>query len=128
MRNERNERLAHGDLLACGSYADRLRDVHRRREMKLVRLDFGAESRELEIYAPLGRGYNEVECPFCKERNLVYYRNFARGVRCRNRECRAMLYSSTHIATRDLMPENETVLVHGLRTSITTVEKGYAPK
>ena len=42
--------------------------------MKLVPLDFGAERRELEIYAPLGR-YYEVECPFCNRRNLVYYRN-----------------------------------------------------
>lgn len=87
--------------------------------MKLVKLDFGAESRELEIYAPIGNGYYEVECPFCQRRNLVYYRNFARGVRCRNMECRAMLYYPLHRATRDLLPKNETVLVHdGLRTSV----------
>ena len=85
--------------------------------MKLVPLDFGAERRELEVYAPLGK-YYEVECPFCNRRNLVYYRNFARGVRCDNRECRAMLYYPTHTATRDMLPKNETAIVHGLRTSI----------
>ena len=91
--------------------------------MKLVPLDFGAEKRDLEIYAPLGSGsYYEVECPFCQMRNLVYYRNFARGVRCGNRECRAMLYHP-HCATRDLMPKNETVLVHGLRTSAAVAER-----
>lgn len=97
--------------------------------MKLVPLDFGAEKRDIEIYAPLGSGsYYEVKCPFCQRQNLVYYRNFCRGVRCYNRECRAMLYHPTHIATRDLMPKNETVLIHGLRTSIATAEKEYASK
>lgn len=91
--------------------------------MKLVLLDFGAERRKLENFAPFGRGYYKVECPFCKERSLVYHRNFARGVRCRNRECQAMLYYPTRIAIRNLMPENETVLVHGLRTSIAVAEK-----
>ena len=92
--------------------------------MKLVKIDYGAESRELEIYAPIGSGYYEVECPFCQRRNLVYYRNFARGVRCSNMECRAMLYYPLHSATRDLLPKNETVVVHdGLRTSIVQAQK-----
>ena len=97
--------------------------------MKLVPLDFGAEKRDIEIYAPLGSGsYYEVECPFCQRRNLVYYRNFCRGVRCRNTECRAMLYYPLHIATRDLLPKNETVLVHGLRTSIAVAEREKSAK
>jgi len=94
--------------------------------MKLVPLDFGAEKRELESYTPLGKEYYEVECPFCKRRNLVYFRNFARGVRCGNKECRAMLYHPMHIATRDLLPKSETVLVHGLRTSIAVAEREKA--
>ena len=85
--------------------------------MKLVKLDFGAECRELTMYAPLGR-YYDVTCPFCERSNLVYYRNFARGVRCQNEECRAMLYLPMHRATKDMLPKNETVLVHGLRTSV----------
>ena len=97
--------------------------------MKLVPLDFGAEKRDIEIYAPLGSGsYYEVECPFCQRRNLVYYRNFCRGMRCGNSECRAMLYYPLHIATKDLLPRNETVLVHGLRTSIAVAEREKSAK
>lgn len=97
--------------------------------MKLVPLDFGAEKRDIEIYAPLGSGsYYEVECPFCQRRNLVYYRNFCRGVRCCSTECRAMLYYPLHIATKDLLPKNETVLVHGLRTSIAVAEREKSAK
>ena len=97
--------------------------------MKLVPLDFGAERRELEIYAPLGSGsYYEVECPFCQRRNLVCYRNFCRGVRCDNSECRAMLYYPTHSATRDMLPKYETAIVHGLRTSIAVAERERTAK
>ena len=96
--------------------------------MKLVPLDFGAERRELEIYAPFGKEYYEVECPFCNRRNIVYYRNFARGVRCGNTECRAMLYHPLHCATRDLLPKNETVLVNGLRTSVAVAEREKSAK
>lgn len=97
--------------------------------MKLVPLDFGAERRDIEICAPLGSGsYYEVECPFCQRRNLVYYRNFCRGVRCGNSECRAMLYYPLHIATKDLLPKNETVLVHGQRTSIAVAEREKGAK
>lgn len=97
--------------------------------MKLVPLDFGAEKRNIEIYAPLGNSsYYDVECPFCQRRNLVYYRNFCRGVRCGNSECRAMLYYPLHIATKNLLPKNETVLVHGLRTSIAVAEREKSAK
>ena len=88
-----------------------------KQKMKLFKLDFGAERRELTMYTPIGKFY-DVTCPFCEESNLVYYRNFARGVRCRNEECRAMLYMPTHTATKDMLPKNETVLVHDLRTSV----------
>lgn len=93
--------------------------------MKLFKLDFGAETRDLEVFGPAGHSgqYYDVECPFCKTRNLVYYRNFAKGVRCRRQTCRAFLYYPMHNATQDLLPKDETVLIKGLRTSIAFAEK-----
>lgn len=90
--------------------------------MKLVKLDYGAEVRDLDSFRPFGKYYYEVECPFCGLLNIVYYRNFRRGVRCGITDCRAMLYLPTRTATRDMLPKNETVLVHGLRTSIWVAE------
>ena len=88
--------------------------------MKLVKLDYGAECRELTEYTPMGRGeYYDVTCPFCGRRNAVYHRNFKRGVRCKKEDCKAMLYLPIKTATKDMLPKNETVVVHdGLRTSI----------
>ena len=91
--------------------------------MKLVKLDYGAERRELVSFRPFGKEYYEIECPFCGRTNLAYYRNFARGIRCDNKSCRAMLYYPMHNATRDMLPANEAVLVHGLRTSIAQAQK-----
>lgn len=102
--------------------------------MKLLKLDFGAERRPLEIFAPLGKQYYDVECPFCGRRSLVYFRNFSAGFRCHNTDCRAMLRFPTKDATRDLLPANETKIVHGLRTRLSyepaTLEEafGFEPK
>ena len=92
--------------------------------MKLVRLDFGAEKRPIERFMPRGKGeFYEVDCPFCDTNQLVQTRKFRQGIRCRNPDCRAMLYYPMHNATRDMLPANETVLVHGLRTSIAQAQK-----
>ncbi|MBR4614868.1 MAG: hypothetical protein IKO55_04625 [Kiritimatiellae bacterium] len=84
----------------------------------MLKLDFGAEARPLERYTPRGVGYYEVDCPFCETNQLVQTRKFHQGVRCVNAGCRAMLRFCTRDATRDLLPANETVIVHGLRTRI----------
>lgn len=84
--------------------------------MSMVKLDYGAEVRQLERYMPRGRGeWYEVDCPFCETNQLVQTRKFHQGVRCKNPECRAMLNYCTHDATRDLLPKNQTVVWHGLR-------------
>ena len=84
--------------------------------MKWVKLDFGAERMNLESYAPNTKEYYDVTCPFCGHHSTIYFRNFAAGARCKNPACRAMLRMQLHEATRDLLPKNETKLVHGLRT------------
>lgn len=90
----------------------------------LVKIDFGAEKRPLEQFTPRGRGeFYEVDCPFCNSNQIVQTRKFHQGIRCNNPNCRAMLYYPTKNATRDLLPKNETVLVHGLRTSIYVAEQ-----
>lgn len=86
--------------------------------MKWVKLDFGAECRKLENYRLQSKRYYDVECPFCGQHSAIYYRNFAAGARCHNRDCRAMLRSQLHEATRDMLPESETKLVGGLRTRL----------
>ena len=83
---------------------------------KLVKLDFGAEVRPLEMYVPRCGGDYEVDCPFCGTNQLVQSRKFHQGVRCNNPACRAMLQYCTHDATRDMMPKNQTIILHGLRT------------
>lgn len=68
---------------------------------------------------PRGRGeFYEVDCPFCGTNQIVQTRKFHQGVRCHNVECRAMLYYSTKTATRDMLPQELTIVVHGLRTRI----------
>ena len=87
--------------------------------MSMVRLDFGAEVRPLERYMPRGKGeFYEVDCPFCERNQLVQTRKFHQGVRCANPDCRAMLRFCLGEATRDLLPRNQTIVVHGLRTRI----------
>ncbi len=87
--------------------------------MSMVKLDFGAETRPLERYMPREKGeFYEVDCPFCNTNQLVQTRKFHQGVRCHNPECRAMLRYCTHDATRDLLPRDQTIVVHGLRTRI----------
>lgn len=85
----------------------------------MVKLDFGAETRPLERYMPRGKGeWYEVDCPFCGRNQLVQTRKFHQGVRCDSPDCRAMLRFCTHDATRDLLPRELTVMVHGLRTRL----------
>jgi phage terminase large subunit GpA-like protein len=87
--------------------------------MSMVKVDFGAETRPLERYMPRGKGeWYEVDCPFCGQNQLVQTRKFHQGVRCQVKECRAMLYFCTHQATRDMLPREHTVMIHGLRTRI----------
>lgn len=83
--------------------------------MKLVKLDIGAERRPLELLKPFGCGYYEVECPFCGVHNMVQTRKFHQGVRCRTLDCQAVLYYCMKNATKDKLPPNETIIVHGLR-------------
>lgn len=85
--------------------------------MKLVKLEIGAPTRQLERYTPRGKGeYYEVDCPFCGRNQMVQTRKFHQGVRCANPECRAMMCYCTHDATRDMVPRNEVVMWHGQRT------------
>ena len=87
--------------------------------MNMVRLDFGAEKLPMELFMPRGRGeFYEVDCPFCGTNQIVQTRKFHQGVRCHNVECRAMLYYPTKTATRDMLPRELTIVVHGLRTRI----------
>ena len=83
--------------------------------MRLIKLDYGAEVRPLEKCTHIGQ-YYEVMCPFCGKTNMVYWRNFCAGVRCKKEECRAMLRRPTHDATRDMLPKQETILRHGMIT------------
>ena len=85
---------------------------------RLVKLDFGAEVRPLEIFRPLSVEYDDVHCPFCGRQQLVHHRRFFQGVRCKNDGCRAMLNYCTKDATRDLLPREETVMVDGMRTRV----------
>ena len=96
----------------------------RRCEVRLVKLDYGAEVRPLEQYAPFGR-YYDVHCPFCGTDNAIYYRNFCAGARCHNQNCRAMLRLPTHDATRDMLPKEETILRDGLITRPAAASKGW---
>ena len=94
--------------------------------MSMVKLDFGAETRRLERFTPRGRGeWYEVDCPFCGTNQLVQTRKFHQGVRCLDKECRAMLRYCTGDATRDMLPRELTVMVHGLRTRIAL---GFEPE
>lgn len=87
--------------------------------MSMVKLDFGAEARRLERFTPRGDGeWYEVDCPFCGTNQLVQTRKFHQGVRCQDMECRAMLRFCTHDATRDMLPREQTIMHHGLRTRI----------
>ncbi len=87
--------------------------------MKLARLDFGAEARPLERYMPRGKGeFYEVDCPFCELNQIFQTRKFHQGVRCHNPDCRAMLRFCLGDATRDMLPRDQTIVVHGLRTRI----------
>lgn len=87
--------------------------------MSMVRLDFGAEVRPLERYTPRGKGeFYEVDCPFCGRNQIVQTRKFHQGVRCDNADCRAMLRFCMGEATRDMLPREQTVVVHGLRTRL----------
>lgn len=87
--------------------------------MSMVKVDFGAETRPLERYMPRGNGeWYEVDCPFCGRNQLVQTRKFHQGVRCDSPNCRAMLRYGEKDATRDLLPKELTIMVHGLRTRI----------
>lgn len=87
--------------------------------MNLVKLDFGAERRRLERFMPRGKGeFYEVDCPFCETNQLVQTRKFHQGVRCHNPDCRAMLRYCSGDATRDMLPRDQTIVVHGLRTRV----------
>ena len=52
----------------------------------------------------IGKQYYEVECPFCGVKNLVFYRNFYKGTRCKNKDCRAMFDRCNSWALRDMVP------------------------
>ena len=88
--------------------------------MSWVKLDYGAEVRQLELYMPRGprSEWYEVDCPFCGMNQLVQTRKFHQGVRCHNPGCRAMLRGGSWDGTRDMMPEELTVIRHGLRTRV----------
>lgn len=90
--------------------------------MSMVKLDFGAETRKLTNFSKMGTRYYDVECPFCGRRSSAYFRNFSAGFRCHNEDCRALLRLPTQDATRDLLPANETKMVHGLRTRMSFTE------
>ncbi len=76
--------------------------------MRLVKIDpLLAEERKYEIVQEWGREYSAVKCPFCGHVTLVFYRNFHRGVRCKDPACRAMLNRCFGTAMRDMVPPNE---------------------
>lgn len=76
--------------------------------MKLRKIDILlAETRKLEIVLPIGKSYSEVVCPFCNNHNLVFNRNFHKGARCKNPDCRAMLRFCFHDAVRDMVPDEK---------------------
>ena len=80
--------------------------------MKLRKIDvLLAEHKPLSVeegnVKKLGRYYYEVECPFCGKKNLVFFRNFWKGTRCKNKDCRAMFDRCNSVAWRDMVPVNE---------------------
>ena len=73
--------------------------------MKMIKVDYlVAERRKYNVVEQIGKQYCVVECPFCGHKNLVYYRNFWKGARCKNTRCRALIYRPTQEAIRDLVP------------------------
>lgn len=61
------------------------------------------ETRKLENFTKMGKsGYYDVECPFCGNRQLVSARNFHKGVRCKNGECRAKMSYCLKEAVREV--------------------------
>ena len=98
----------------------------RRRKVKLVKLDYGAEVRPLTKFDRRHGGqYHTVECPFCGRLNEIFHRNFCAGARCKNSDCKALLRLPTHDATRDMLPKSETILRHGLITRQGAQGKGW---
>lgn len=75
--------------------------------MKLRKIDgLLAECRPLteDNCKKLGTQYFEIDCPFCGRKNAVFYRNFWKGTRCKNKDCRAMFNRCFKEAMRDMVP------------------------
>jgi hypothetical protein len=76
--------------------------------MRLRKIDpLLAETLSLRNCVKIAKSYWEIECPFCLQHSLVYDRNFAKGCRCTNPECRAMFRKCLNQAMRDMVPAKE---------------------